>query len=148
MDDDHTGGTRLLHWDDDFSDTFLEFEAGGKFRIGGHDGSEKVFIDFDTEEFAIRNGATLYFEELASANPEVLTHGQVWVRSDTPNTLMFTDDAGTDIVVAGSPTGTYTRNATIVEDRTLLASASATTSNNNNVLAALIADLTPRGVIG
>jgi len=45
-------------------------------------------------------------------------------------------------------TNTYTRNATIVEDRTLLASASATTLNNNNVLAALIADLTANGLIG
>lgn len=44
--------------------------------------------------------------------------------------------------------GVYTRNATIVEDRTLLASASATTINNNNVLAALIADLTARGHLG
>jgi hypothetical protein len=41
----------------------------------------------------------------------------------------------------------YTRNATIVEDRTLLASASATALNNNNVLAALIADLQSLGVI-
>jgi len=39
----------------------------------------------------------------------------------------------------------YTRNAAIVEDRTLLASASATTLNNNNVLAALIADLRAKG---
>ena len=42
---------------------------------------------------------------------------------------------------------TYTRNAAIVEDRTLLASASATTLNNNNVLAALIADLQTAGII-
>lgn len=42
----------------------------------------------------------------------------------------------------------YTRNAVIVEDRTLLASASATTLNNNNVLAALIADLQALGVLG
>ena len=41
----------------------------------------------------------------------------------------------------------YTRNAAIVEDRTLLASASATILNNNNVLAALIADLQSLGVI-
>jgi len=50
-----------------------------------------------------------------------------------------------------SPTtqpASYTRNATIVEDRTLLASASATALNNNNVLAALIADLQSLGVIG
>ncbi len=42
----------------------------------------------------------------------------------------------------------YTRNATVVEDRTLLASASATTLNNNNVLAALIADLQAIGILG
>lgn len=41
----------------------------------------------------------------------------------------------------------YTRNATVVEDRTLLASASATATNNNNVLAALIADLQQKGII-
>jgi hypothetical protein len=41
----------------------------------------------------------------------------------------------------------YTRNATIVESRTLLASASATTLNNNNVLAALIADLQALGLL-
>ena len=42
----------------------------------------------------------------------------------------------------------YTRNASIVEDRTLLASASATTINNNNVLAALIADLQGNSLLG
>lgn len=41
----------------------------------------------------------------------------------------------------------YTRNATIVEDRTLLQSSAATTLNNNNVLAALIADLQSYGLI-
>lgn len=41
----------------------------------------------------------------------------------------------------------YARNATIVEDRTLLASASATTLNNNNVLAALIADFKALGLL-
>ena len=42
----------------------------------------------------------------------------------------------------------YTRNAAIVEDRTLLASASATVTNNNNVLAALITDLQNIGILG
>lgn len=42
----------------------------------------------------------------------------------------------------------YTRNATIVESRTLFANASATIANNNAVLAALIADLQSRGFIG
>ena len=42
----------------------------------------------------------------------------------------------------------YSRAATIVESRALLASASATTVNNNNVLAALIADLQALGLLG
>jgi hypothetical protein len=42
---------------------------------------------------------------------------------------------------------TYIRNAVIVNDRTLLASASATVTNNNNVLAALIFDLQGAGII-
>lgn len=42
----------------------------------------------------------------------------------------------------------YSRAATIVESRALLASASATVTNNNNVIAALIADLQSRGFIG
>jgi len=149
--DDHTGALRTIFWEDDFGAVFLEFEVDGvddELRMGGHAGSEKVFMSFGDEVFSIRNGTTLYFEEVASANPELTAEGQVWVRSDTPNTLMFTDDAGTDHIAAGSPTGTYVRNATVVEDRTLLASASATTINNNNVLAALIADLTTRGIIG
>ncbi len=41
----------------------------------------------------------------------------------------------------------YTRNATIVENRTLLQSSAATAENNNNVIAALIADLQQRGVL-
>lgn len=45
-------------------------------------------------------------------------------------------------------TNNYTKNATSVEDRTLLASASATTLNNNNVLSALIDDLKAIGIIG
>lgn len=42
----------------------------------------------------------------------------------------------------------YTRDATVVEDRTLLQSSAATATNNNNVLAALIADLQALGLIG
>ena len=40
----------------------------------------------------------------------------------------------------------YSRNATAVESRVLLASASATTVNNNNLISAMIADLQSLGV--
>lgn len=62
------------------------------------------------------------------------------------------DHNGTNVGFYGTApvaqSAAYTRNATVVEDRTLLASASATTINNNNVLAALIADLQALGLIG
>jgi len=47
-------------------------------------------------------GQSLYFDEKAAANADVAGQGQVWVRNDAPNTLMFTDDAGTDFVIGGA----------------------------------------------
>lgn len=35
-------------------------------------------------------------KEKASANADVAAYGQIWVKSDTPNTLYFTDDAWND----------------------------------------------------
>jgi len=43
----------------------------------------------------------IHIKEQASALAEVSTHGQLWVKDDTPNELAFTDDAGTDIVGIG-----------------------------------------------
>lgn len=45
---------------------------------------------------------SIYIFEKASANVDAATFGQIWVRDDTPNTLMFTDDAGNDIVLAST----------------------------------------------
>lgn len=73
------------------------------------------------------------------------------VTNTTPSTIFEITD-GQEIGMFGvTPVGqssAYTRNATIVEDRTLLASASATATNNNNVIAAMIADLQAIGIYG
>lgn len=76
-------------------------------------------------------------------------------KARVPNELEVDGDLnhdGTNIGFYGTApaaqSAAYTRNATVVEDRTLLASASATTTNNNNVLAALIADLQNIGILG
>ena len=45
---------------------------------------------------------SLFLDEQAAADADVVGDGQVWVRNDAPNTLMFTDDAGTDHVVSGA----------------------------------------------
>ncbi len=78
------------------------------------------------------------------------------VNADAPSTDIIMTDASLGSGAGGlgffnvdpviQPT-VYTRNATIVEDKTLLASASATIINNNNVLAALINDLQELGLV-
>lgn len=60
----------------------------------------------------------------------------------------FTGNLGFYGATPVAQSAAYTRNATIVTDRTLLASASATTINNNNVLAAIVADLQAVGLFG
>lgn len=45
-----------------------------------------------------------YLEERAAADTDVAGFGQLWVRNDSPNVLVFTNDAGTDTVLGqGSP---------------------------------------------
>jgi hypothetical protein len=44
----------------------------------------------------------LFIEERASALGDVAGYGQVWVKNDGPNTLYFTDDAGTDWLLNGN----------------------------------------------
>ena len=39
-------------------------------------------------------------KEQANADTDIAAYGQLWVKSTTPNTLQFTDDAGTDQALA------------------------------------------------
>lgn len=45
----------------------------------------------------VRFGHSLYIAERASADTDVAGEGQIWVKSDTPSGLYYTDDAGTDV---------------------------------------------------
>lgn len=40
---------------------------------------------------------SIFLDEQAAADDDVVGDGQIWVKSDAPNTLWFTDDAGTDV---------------------------------------------------
>lgn len=53
----------------------------------------------------IAANAPLFYTEQATDDAPAAGQGQVWVRNDTPNTLMFTDDAGTDFELAGGGVG-------------------------------------------
>lgn len=66
---------------------------------------ENTTSDFFTLDFVndkIINYAPLFIEEQVAAAASVATFGQVWTRNDAPNTLMFTDDAGTDFAIGGA----------------------------------------------
>ncbi len=78
------------------------------------------------------------------------TGGRVLLQDGGSGTVVEVDDTGLGLFGATpvAQSAAYTRNATIVEDRTLLQSSAATAINNNNVLAALIADLQAVGILG
>jgi hypothetical protein len=121
---------------------YLNFRAvnTGSTSITTFDGGvsgQRITVQCSNANTTFVNGATLKTTtaankvSVASAIYEFVLLNTVWYEVGEPIAL-----------------SAYTRNATIVEDRTLLASASATATNNNNVLAALIADLQTRGIIG
>ena len=56
--------------------------------------------DLDMGNLNIDDINSLYLSEKAAANADITGDGQIWVKNDTPNTLYFTDDAGTDFQVS------------------------------------------------
>jgi len=61
----------------------------------------------------IQNGGVIFLAEQAEADADVAGEGQIWVDTATPNTLMFTDDTGTDFQVA-SKTGTHSATEALI----------------------------------
>lgn len=55
--------------------------------------------------------ASIYLKEQAAAGGDIAAYGQWWVKSDTPNNPMFTDDAGTDFHLVKATTATKTTAA-------------------------------------
>lgn len=66
-------------------------------------GAPVTLFDGDPDLAQVTFNASLFAVEQAAANADVPNYGQFWVRNDTPNTPMFTDDTGVD----------YELNATI-----------------------------------
>lgn len=66
--------------------------AGGGFQVD--------FMSFGSSYIYFRFGNPIFIDETAVAVADLTGKGQIWVRDDTPNVLMFTDDAGTDHQIA------------------------------------------------
>src|SRR3990167_9826368 len=50
------------------------------------------------------DGTGLKIGEVAAAAADTAAFGQIWIKNDVPNILMFTDDAGTDFTIAHNAT--------------------------------------------
>ena len=70
----------------------------------------------------------IFINESAAASADVAGDGQIWVKNDTPNTLQFTDDAGTDFQIA-TLTGTETFTNKTLTSPTLTTPALGTPSS-------------------
>lgn len=148
--------------------TFLILGGNNDFRLR-HDGGSINFIDSGSHNLRIINVANwrnflsgvvefrdsddsdvVLWQLNTSAGSRTLIVGAAADLVDTTfnGTVKITGNVGFHNTAPVAQSAAYTRNATIVEDRTLLASASATAINNNNVLAALIADLQANGLLG
>jgi hypothetical protein len=80
--------------------------SGNSFVWGfDNDSSETDLFGITVNnDFAIYSAATFVIGEKAAAGADIGGYGQIWIRNDAPNTLMFTDDAGNDSVVSGNTT--------------------------------------------
>jgi hypothetical protein len=91
-------------WVKDDTPNALKFtdDAGSDFTVAMLEGTAPFTA---AQTFA----GNVFIRESAAAAADVAGDGQLWVKDDTPNALMFTDDAGTDFTVAmleGAPTFT------------------------------------------
>ena len=102
-------GTNIVFDDvDDSAD--LVFMNGKWHMIGGtatltgnaslanivEDTTPQLGGDLDAQGNNITSGGVVFLNEQSAADADVTADGQFWVRTETPNTAMFTDDAGTD----------------------------------------------------
>jgi len=111
----NAGGIGVYHETDaDFPGDLILIAADTAGSIGFYTGSSSAerynisfagvhnFMDLTLVNTESVESETFVVQELAAAPASSVGYGQVWVKDDTPNLLMFTDDAGTDFQVSGA----------------------------------------------
>ena len=76
------GGPEQFEICHDGTDVNFQFVAGGELLI--------------TQPTNVRINSVIALQDKAASPADVAGYGQLWVRNDTPNILVFTDDTGTD----------------------------------------------------
>ena len=82
--------------------TFTFFEDGGVDPVDINNDGAYLVYNFDSALAGMRLNTSAVFslQERAAAPGDTVGYGQIWVRDDTPNVLMYTDDLGTDFVIS------------------------------------------------
>tara|TARA_R100000353_G_C6506896_1_gene195620 strand:+ start:303 stop:2237 length:1935 start_codon:yes stop_codon:yes gene_type:complete len=70
------------------------------------DGNDLIFVKDDSDVLFIKDSELtsdlpIKIKESANAVSDSSSYGQIWIKNSTPNKLMFTNDAGTDVSVNG-----------------------------------------------
>ena len=86
-------------------DDTIQFATGGSARLSVTNTGITLTQPIDMEGNDINDGGVIFLNEQAAAEADIAGQGQVWVKTQTPNILMFTDDAGTDFEVSVSASG-------------------------------------------
>lgn len=95
----------------------LDAASGGDILLQ-ENGTTRVQLDNSNDRLVL-NDYTLFMEERAAALADVAGYGQLWVRNDSPNVLVFTDDTGVDTVLGaggGTISGSIADNQVAVGD--------------------------------
>ena len=85
---------------------------------GTTSGAELMLYSSSTERMRINSSGDISAEgsvslkERASAAADTAAYGQIWVKTGTPNTLYFTDDAGTDVQLGVGGSGDVSKVGT------------------------------------
>jgi len=86
------------------ADDNIQFVTGSSTRATFSNTSLLMAYQIDMGGNDIQNGGVIFLTEQAEAEADITAKGQIWVDTQTPNKLFFTDDAGTDhdLLAAGS----------------------------------------------
>jgi hypothetical protein len=63
---------------------------------------DDLIISVDKTQSVIQLEAAIKMVEITAPIADTAGYGQLWVKDDTPNSLYFTDDAGTDVAIVES----------------------------------------------
>jgi len=106
--DSASGTTAGVYLYNNDTDKYLLHVSGDDDLAIMHQGDGNVSIGTATAVSMLTVEGSLTLKEQAAADTDTAAYGQIWVKTGTPNTLYFTDDAGTDVQLGAGGSSVWT----------------------------------------